>query len=120
MAFHYPPAESGPAPPVITADSTNAPVEAPSCGDVTVELRKLKFRPRELTICAGDTITFINKDQVVHNVTEGTPEIADYDFKSPKMGTGKSWTVTFDRPGSVTLYCGTHKKKMRDFTVTVL
>lgn len=98
-------------------DQSRPPV---SCGDTTVELKKLKFRPKTLTICAGDTVTFINKDQVVHNVIQGVPEDGGHDFKSPKLATGQEWKKTFDAPGKVIIYCGTHKKKMRDFVVTVL
>ena len=92
---------------------------AVECGDKTVEMYKVKFRPSELTVCVGDTVTFVNKDLVVHNVLEGVPEGGDHAFKSPKLGTGETWSVTFESPGAVTIYCGTHKKKMRDFLVTV-
>jgi len=93
------------------------PVE---CGPVTVEMRKLKFRPKSLTVCVGDTITFINKDLVAHNVIEGAPSVDAHEFQSAKLGTSESWQVAFSKPGQITVYCGTHKKKMRDMIITVV
>ncbi len=47
---------------------------SPSAGKAhkthTVEIRAMQFQPSELTVTSGDTVLFLNKDLVVHNVTE--------------------------------------------------
>ena len=90
------------------------------CGDRTIDLHKIKFNPIDVTVCRGDTVTFINRDQVIHNVIEGVPEIRAHLFKSPKLKAGDSWALTTKEAGQWLIYCGTHKHKMRDFRLQVV
>ena len=66
----------------------------------------LVFDPNELTIAAGDTVTFINGDLPPHNmVIEGFPELSHPDLAF--VG-GESLTVTFDKPGDYEFQCEPH------------
>jgi len=66
------------------------------------------FIPYEVTITAGDSITWINQDSSPHTVTAGDlfkdVDIIGLDypngFSSPLLGSGDSWTHTFDVPGT--------------------
>ncbi len=66
----------------------------------------LVFEPNEVTISAGETVTFINGDLPPHNmVVEGFPELSHPDLLF--VG-GESFTVTFDEPGDYEFQCEPH------------
>ncbi len=57
----------------------------------------LIFEPNELTVSAGDSVTFINGDLPPHNlVFNEHPEISHPDLL---FTGGESFTVTFDKAG---------------------
>ena len=56
----------------------------------------LVFEPNEISIDAGETVTFVNGDLPPHNmVVEGVPELSHSDLSF--VG-GESFDVTFDNP----------------------
>jgi len=65
------------------------------------------FIPFEITISAGDTVTWINDDSSSHTVTSGDLKNdvnkigLDYPngFNSPLLKSGESWTHTFEKVG---------------------
>src|SRR3989344_6800241 len=65
------------------------------------------FIPFEITISAGDTVTWINDDSSSHTVTSGDLKKdvnkigLDYPngFNSPLLKSGESWTHTFEKVG---------------------
>ena len=66
----------------------------------------LVFEPSEVTISAGDTVTFINGDLPPHNMV-----VADYpELSHPDLSFvgGESFTVTFTRPGDYEFQCEPH------------
>ena len=66
----------------------------------------LVFEPNEVTISAGDTVTFINGDLPPHNMV-----VADYpELSHPDLSFvgGESFTVTFTRPGDYEFQCEPH------------
>ena len=66
----------------------------------------LVFDPSELTIAAGESVTFTNGDLPPHNmVIEGFPELSHTDLAF--VG-GESFTVTFDNPGNYEFQCEPH------------
>ena len=66
----------------------------------------LVFDPSELTITAGESVTFTNGDLPPHNmVVEGFPELSHPDLAF--VG-GESFTVTFDNPGDYEFQCEPH------------
>ena len=66
----------------------------------------LIFDPSELTIAAGESVTFTNGDLPPHNmVVEGFPELSHPDLAF--VG-GESFTVTFDEPGDYEFQCEPH------------
>jgi hypothetical protein len=76
----------------------------------TVELRAIDFKPGEVTVAAGTTVTFENFDAgVEHTVTAGTPEDPDPDALNLEFrDAGDVQTFTFDQPGTVDYYCVIH------------
>lgn len=67
--------------------------------------QNIQFAPYVLIVPLGSTVSFPNKDKVRHHV---------YSFSAPKTfelklyGKDESRTVTFDKPGAVSLGCNIH------------
>lgn len=76
----------------------------------TVELRAIDFKPGELTVAAGTTVTFENFDAgVEHTVTAGTPDDPDPDTLNLEFqDAGDVATFTFDQAGTFAYYCVIH------------
>ncbi len=75
-------------------------------GAVTVNLTDFEFVPKELTIKKGTVVTFVNLDRAKHTVTAD-----DKKFESGDLESGKSFTMTFDDPGTFPYYCEFHGDK---------
>lgn len=73
-----------------------------------VEISDFKFGPEELTVEAGSTVTFTNKDSVQHNVVA-----ADGFFKTKLLDENESVTITLSEPGEYDYYCEPHKSFMK-------
>ena len=80
--------------------SGSADVTAPKVH--TVEIRTMKFQPSGLTVKKGDTVVFINRDFVVHDVTEAESKR----WNSMPLETDKSYSMVVTR--SEGYYCSLH------------
>ena len=79
----------------------------------TVEARGILFRPDELTVDAGTTVTWVNMDDVDHTVTAGdkdAPMPDDFDLELAEQGSEA--TFTFDEPGTYAYFCVIHPSTM--------
>jgi amicyanin len=68
----------------------------------TVSVKNMAFQPKELTISAGDTVTWTNDDPVMHDV-----DIAGIG-KSPDLSKGGTYSRTFNEPGTYSYDCDFH------------
>lgn len=80
---------------------------------VEVILQNLSFNPKELTIPAGTTVRFVNKDALDHDVVQARPDQVrsrQFGFQSSTLKSGDTWEYTFDKPGEYPLLCmaGSH------------
>jgi plastocyanin len=74
-----------------------------------VTVRQFQFMPAELVVEAGTTVTWANQDQILHTATSGaTPGQADGTFDGPMDGAGKSFSFTFEKPGTYPYFCSRH------------
>jgi plastocyanin len=73
--------------------------------NITIFQEGKKFSEAEVTIKAGDTVTFTNKDPITHNVFSSTPELA-FDLKTQKAG--QSSEIKFDHAGAAAVQCAIH------------
>lgn len=71
---------------------------------VVVQVREA-FSPRVIAIPAGDSVGFLNRDRVWHNAFSVS---AARRFDTGKLAPGRGDTVTFRRPGVVTVHCDVH------------
>jgi plastocyanin len=74
----------------------------------TTEVRMVKsygFDPKVIEITAGATVTWTNEDNFTHTVeVEGQED--------HKVEQGKSFSITFDDPGTYHYVCTLHSKDM--------
>lgn len=77
----------------------------------TIIISQMKFTPDNLTVNKGDTIIWINKDLVAHNVTED-PQGS---VKSDTINVGKSWKLIPDH--SFHYICSIHPTMKAEITV---
>jgi amicyanin len=71
-----------------------------------VKIDNFSFGPATLTVPVGATVTWINQDDVPHNVvsTDGK------DIKSPVLDTDQKFSHTFTKAGTYDYYCKIHPK----------
>jgi len=70
-----------------------------------VKIDNFVFAPNPVTVPAGTTIRWTNRDDIPHNVVA-----EDKSFKSKVMDTDESFTYTFSKPGTYTYFCSIHPK----------
>jgi plastocyanin len=68
-----------------------------------VSIQQFAFKPASVTVHAGDTVRFVNRDDEAHTVTArgGT-------FDSGGMDTNDAWTYRFSKPGKYAYFCSLH------------
>ena len=91
---------SAPGPSAGAGSATGSPAAA--AGD-QVTIDNFAFAPATLTVKAGGTVTWTNKDEEPHTVAA-----ADGSFKSPGMGTGATFSHTFPTAGKFDYVCSIH------------
>ena len=67
-----------------------------------VEIRQMKFIPEEITISRGDSVVWINKDIVPHDVTE----LEEKQWKSDILRNNDRYTTVIEE--NTTYYCTLH------------
>ncbi len=73
----------------------------------------------DLTVSAGQPLFFNNVDGVPHTVTAGTPAApALADFDSGLLTPGSNFELSFDDPGTYSLFCTLHPDMVAKITVT--
>ena len=70
-----------------------------------VKIDNFSFGPATLTIAVGTTVTWVNHDDIPHNVVS-----TDGLFKSKVMDTDEKFSFTFTKAGTFPYFCGIHPK----------
>jgi len=68
----------------------------------TIVIEQMKFTPADLTVNSGDTVTWLNRDIVSHNITEA----ANKEWSSSELPTGKKWSLVVRK--SADYFCSIH------------
>ena len=68
-----------------------------------VVMEGMVFQPNVITIAAGDTVVWINKDLVPHTATSSAAG-----FDSNIVAANKAWRHTFERTGDFDYICSLH------------
>lgn len=72
---------------------------------VEVKIDNFSFGPAELTVAAGTTVTWTNRDDIPHTVVS-----TDKVFKSKVLDTDEKFSYTFTQAGSFPYFCSIHPK----------
>jgi plastocyanin len=78
-------------------DSKAAPVE--------VKIDNFSFSPATITVSAGTTVRWTNRDDIPHTVVSD-----DQKFESKALDTDDQYAHTFTKPGTYGYFCSIHPK----------
>ena len=95
------------------ASKSEEPAGGGGGGGAEVGMENVQFTPKDLTVKAGEEITFTNDESVPHDVhkTSGPGE----DFASGDTGgmqQGDTFKLTLDKPGKYEYVCNVHAPGM--------
>ncbi len=71
--------------------------------NIEVKIDNFTFAPQQVTVKAGDTVTWTNRDDIPHTVTSKTMA-----FRSKALDTDDKFSFTFTTPGAYTYFCSLH------------
>jgi plastocyanin len=77
-----------------------------------VVIKDFMFVPTTLTVKAGTTVTWANKDEEPHTVFSDTGL-----FRSNAMDTGEAFSFKFDTPGTYHFLCTIHPRMVGTIVV---
>jgi plastocyanin len=73
---------------------------------VEVKIDNFAFIPQELTVAAGTTVEWVNRDDIPHVVVSDDKKT----FKSKALDTDEKFAYTFTKPGTYNYFCSIHPK----------
>ena len=94
----------GDAAPLTAPPADPAPTGSPSpddTGAATVDIRQFEFEPAEISVKAGQQVTWVNGDPAPHTATGDGGDTG-------RLTEGGRGTLTFDRPGRYSYLCTVH------------
>jgi plastocyanin len=91
----------------IAAHAQSAPVASQDSKGATVDVKidNFSFSPATITIPAGTTVKWTNRDDIPHTVVND-----DQKFQSKALDTDESYSYTFAKPGTYPYFCSIHPK----------
>lgn len=78
----------------------------------TVYIQNFAFNPTSLTVKAGTTVTWVNKDSTTHTVISDNGA-----FTSGDLSPGLNYTYTFNNTGTYPYHCSIHPSMIGTITV---
>jgi plastocyanin len=73
-----------------------------SAAEIEVKIDNFTFNPKLITVKAGDTVTWVNGDDIPHTVTKTGL------FRSKALDTDDKFSYTFATPGTYPYFCSLH------------
>jgi len=95
---------------LLMAGSHQVGAKAPQAAPATsaeVKIDNFSFAPATLTVSAGTTVTWTNRDDIPHTVVSTDEPKA---FKSKVLDTDEKFTYTFTKAGAYSYFCSVHPK----------
>ena len=75
---------------------------AAQAADLEVKIDNFTFAPQKITVKVGDTVTWINEDDIPHLV------VSIGHVRSQALDTGDKFAFTFKTAGTFQYFCGLH------------
>lgn len=88
-----------------SAGKTTTPAEAASTQEHRIDMQDKIYQPRFVVVNQSDTLTFVNKDPIKHNVFSSSSGNA---FDLGTYGPDLQRSVRLQQPGIVKVYCNIH------------
>ena len=102
---------------LLAAAGCSSPAASAKAG-ATVEVRNFQFAPAVLEIARGTTVTWTNRDDILHTATAGTAakkdDFGSYErsptgvFDARMDAAGRSASFTFSEAGEYAYFCDRH------------
>ena len=89
---------------VLPGVAQNAAPAAPAAAAAAVSIDNFTFTPQSLTVKAGTTVTWTNRDDIPHGIAATNNAFA----RSRAMDTDQSYSFTFTTPGTYQYFCYIH------------
>jgi plastocyanin len=87
------------------AKSFNVNAQQAPTAAAEVKIDNFSFVPAAITVSAGTTVTWTNRDDIPHTVVSD-----DKVFKSKVLDTDEKFSYTFIKPGTYPYFCSVHPK----------
>ncbi|HKP20685.1 MAG TPA: plastocyanin/azurin family copper-binding protein [Thermoleophilaceae bacterium] len=88
-------------------------------GGASVGMKDIQFDPKDITVKAGETITFTNEESVPHDVHKESGPGGDFSSgPDGGMQQGDTFELKLDKPGTYDYVCHVHAPGMAG-TITV-
>jgi parallel beta-helix repeat protein len=103
-------------------DSATLPPPDLAGADAVVHIRGMRFEPRDVTVKPGQTVVWVNDDNLVHTITSGTGTLPSHTpLSSSFLTRGQTFRYSFGEAGTYEYLCLPHldQATMRGATVTV-
>ncbi len=71
---------------------------------VTISIDNFTFGPNVLTVKAGATVRWVNRDDIPHTILDKQRKV----FRSKVLDTDDAFSFTFKEPGTYEYFCGLH------------
>lgn len=91
--------------------AAHAAGDAPS--KINISIDNFSFTPSSVTVAAGTTVTWINKDDVPHTVVSDDKTT----FRSKALDTDEQYSYTFTKPGTYDYFCSVHPRMTGEIVV---
>ena len=88
-------------------ESFRGRAEQQPAATMEVKIDNFSFGPATLTVTAGTTVTWTNRDDIPHTVVS-TDDLKT--FKSKALDTDEKFSFTFGKPGTYPYFCSIHPK----------
>ena len=96
-----------------SAETSEAPASTsgdtggtPAGRTVKVGMKDIQYVPKDVTVKAGDRVSWTNSDSLTHTVTKKAGPGPKFD--SGNMDPGAKFELTFDRTGKIDYFCTIH------------
>ena len=92
--------------------ATGSPAHAGPADTAQIVIKDFMFMPMSLTVKAGSSVTWANKDDEPHTVVSDTSL-----FRSGAVDTDETFTFKFDKPGMYHFTCSIHPQMVGTIVV---
>ena len=74
-------------------------------GEAMVTIDNFAFTPAQITVSAGTTVTWLNRDDIPHLIVGAVGKTL---LRSPPLDTDDAFSATFITPGTYDYFCSLH------------